>query len=453
MLTGLIDIPQGLITGLYIVPVLAVLILVHEIGHFVAARLIGVRVEEFGIGIPPRIKGWRYKGVLWSFNWIPFGGFVKVHGEDAGATDSDSINAKSPWQRGFFLIAGSLMNFLLAIVLMVAIVGFQGTASFNFYVDDVQPDSPAAAANWQRGDRIVEVAGVPITTSAEVGRQARDFAGRPMSVVFERGDKLIESTVEPRANPPANQGPVGISISGFQSAAVTVGSVSTPSPAATAGLQAGDRILNIGSIPVRDGFSAQFGLESAQGQNVPVILDRSGETVTAKLAVPTLDPEGDSLAQVGIDARLIPEYTKVPLIEVIPVGVGQALDQAGAMVGSIKDLVTGKAALNQIAGPVGMGQITSEIVAESPLPLWVTLSQLAILLSLNLAVLNLLPIPALDGGRLLFVIIEILRGGKKLAPEREGLVHFAGLILLLGLMVIITFFDFGRILQGHSFLP
>jgi regulator of sigma E protease len=123
------------------------------------------------------------------------------------------------------------------------------------------------------------------------------------------------------------------------------------------------------------------------------------------------------------------------------------------MISGVRDLVTGSAPLDQIAGPIGMGQITSEVIGTSPLPLWVTLAQLATLLSLNLAVLNLLPLPALDGGRLLFVIVEVLRGGKKLAPEREGLVHFAGLILLLGFMFVVAFLDIGRLLQGRQFLP
>jgi regulator of sigma E protease len=100
-----------------------------------------------------------------------------------------------------------------------------------------------------------------------------------------------------------------------------------------------------------------------------------------------------------------------------------------------------------------MGQITSEVLQSSPLPKWVTLSQIATLLSLNLAILNLLPLPALDGGRLLFVIIEMLRGGKRVAPEREGIVHLAGLVILLGLMFIIAFLDVGRLLGGRSFLP
>jgi regulator of sigma E protease len=144
---------EGLINGLYIIPILAVLILVHEIGHFVAARLIGVKVEEFGIGIPPRIKGWRRNGVIWSINWIPFGGFVRVLGEDGKNTDPQSINAKSPPKRAFFLVAGSAMNFLLAFVLMILVVGFQGVSSSNVYIADVVPGSPAEVAGWQAGDR------------------------------------------------------------------------------------------------------------------------------------------------------------------------------------------------------------------------------------------------------------------------------------------------------------
>jgi regulator of sigma E protease len=161
----------------------------------------------------------------------------------------------------------------------------------------------------------------------------------------------------------------------------------------------------------------------------------------------------DLLAAIGLGVRIEPEFTRIPLGSIIPVGVGQAWEQTGQMLSGIRDLVTGRAPLDQIAGPLGMGQITSEIVSASPLPLWVTLSQLAILLSLNLAVLNLLPLPALDGGRLLFVIVEVLRGGKKLAPEREGVVHFTGLVLLIGFMLVVFFFDALRIHEGRSFLP
>ncbi len=444
---------EGLINGLYIIPILAVLILVHEIGHFAAARLIGVKVEEFGIGIPPRIKGWRRNGVLWSLNWIPFGGFVKVLGEDGKNAAPESINAKPPAQRAFFLVAGSAMNFLLAVVLMILVVGLQGVSHSNVYIASVVPGSPAAAAGWSAGDRIVEVAGVPVESSIDVGERAREFGGNPMSVVVERNGELVETSVTPRVNPPAGEGPTGVGITDSPIADASVESVSAGSPASEAGFQPGDRIVAVGSQQISDPYALQFALTSASGSTVPVDVVRGGEQVTVSLAIPDLEAEADLLPQLGFELAIEPRFDRVPLGSIIPVGIAQAWEQSGQMLSGIRDLVTGRAPLDQIAGPLGMGQITSEIVSASPLPLWVTLAQLAILLSLNLAVLNLLPLPALDGGRLLFVVVEILRGGKKLAPEREGIVHVAGLILLLGLMVIVLVLDALRIYEGRSFLP
>jgi regulator of sigma E protease len=444
---------EGLINGLYIIPILAVLILVHEIGHFAAARLIGVRVEEFGIGIPPRIKGWRRNGVLWSLNWIPFGGFVKVLGEDGKNADPGSINAKSPAQRAFFLVAGSAMNFLLAFILMILVVGFQGVSHSNVYIASVVPGSPAEAAGWTAGDRIVDVAGVPVESSTDVGERAREFGGNPMSVVVERNGELVETSVTPRLNPPAGEGPTGVGITDSPISDASIENVSAGLPASESGFQPGDRIVAVGSQQVSDPYALQFALLGASGSTVPVDVVRGGEQLTISLAVPELEAEGDLLAQLGFDIAIKPRFDRVPLGAIIPVGVAQAWEQSGQMLSGIRDLVTGRAPLDQIAGPLGMGQITSEIVSASPLPLWVTLAQLAILLSLNLAVLNLLPLPALDGGRLLFVVVEVLRGGKKLAPEREGIVHVAGLILLLGFMVIVLVLDALRIYEGRSFLP
>ena len=444
---------QGFLNGLYIVPILAILILVHEIGHFSAARAIGAKVEEFGIGFPPRIKGWMRDGVLWSINWLPFGGFVKVMGDDGKSDDPGSINNKSPLQRAFFLVAGSAMNFLLAIVLMIIVVGAQGISQSSTYIASVEPDSPAAAASWQPGDRIVEVAGVPVEGSGDISAHSREFADVPMSVVIERGGQRIDTTVTPRSNPPAGQGATGVTISEVAVANLDVKSLTADSPLADSGLQPGDTIVSIDGQPITDAFKLQSALASSSDKTVPVVVKRGTEESTLDVAFPALDENSDMLAQLGLDLTVQPIFERVPLLQVIPTGVAQAWEQTGQMLGGLRDLFTGRAPLNQIAGPLGMGQATSEIVSASPLPLWVTLANLAILLSLNLAVLNLLPLPALDGGRLLFVIIEILRGGKKVAPEREGVVHFTGLVLLVGAMVIIFVLDALRIHEGKSFLP
>lgn len=444
---------EGFFNGLYIIPILAVLILIHEIGHFASARSVGVKVEEFGIGIPPRIKGWRRKGVIWSINAIPFGGFVRVLGEDGKSMEPGSMNTKSPLQRAFFLAAGSAMNFLLAIVLIILVVGVQGIASNNVYIMSVSPGSPAAKAGWKEGDRIIEVGGADIENQDDVGRRARDSAGNPLSVVIERRGKLIDTTVTPRADPPKDQGPTGVGVNQFVEADVVVTAVTAGSAAEAAGLQPGDRFVTVNEREAEDTFVVTNELRRYAGFAIPATVERNGTLEDIEITVPRLNPNDEVLAVVGLAARQEPRFEHVPAAQVVPRGLGEAWDQTKAMLLGVRELVTSTERWNQVAGPIGMGQITSEVIESSPLPLWVTLAQISILLSLNLGVLNLLPLPALDGGRLLFVLIEILRGGRRIAPEREGIVHFAGLVLLLGFMFVVAFFDVGRLLDGESFLP
>ncbi|MBA3642669.1 MAG: RIP metalloprotease RseP [Chloroflexia bacterium] len=444
---------DGLLNGLFIIPILAVLIIVHEIGHFLSARAVGVKVEEFGIGIPPRVKGWRRNGVIWSINAIPFGGFVRVLGEDGKNMDPGSMNTKSPLQRAFFLAAGSGMNFLLAIVLMICVVGIQGIPAYNIYIAQVEAGAPAAKAGWKAGDRIAEVAGAEVSRQDEIGRIAREFGGRPMSVMIERRGKLIETTVTPRESPPDNQGPTGVGVNEFARSLVDITAVTPGKPADSAGLQAGDRLVQINGRPVSDQYVLTNEIQRFSGFDLPIVVERDGAQHDLNLTVPKLPPTEDILKVVGFSAKVNPIFDQVPAAQVVPRGFTEAWSQMRAMMLGIRDLFTGAAPLDQIAGPVGMGQITSEIIESSVLPLWVTLAQISILLSLNLAVLNLLPLPALDGGRLFFVLIELLRGGRRIAPEREGVVHFAGLVLLLGFMFVIAFLDVGRLLDGRSFIP
>ena len=523
--------------GLYIIPILAFLIIVHEIGHFVTARMVGVKVEEFGIGIPPRVKGWTRNGVIWSINAIPFGGFVRVKGEDGADMDPGSMNTKSPGQRAFFLAAGSFMNIVTAIVLMILLIGIQGIPTENVYIADVRPGSPAEAAGWMDGDRIVAVEGDEIEGSDELIGTTRDYAGSTMDVTVERDGQRIETNVAPRQNPPRGEGATGVMLRAGNAADLVADDVEAGSPAAAAGIQAGDRIVSINGTEISDGILASEALEAAQGSQatlmvegtagqrrvqldvpvtgieidkvlastpagmagwvpgdrlvafndqpvtsltvfrdlleenqgevVPARIVRDGETITTSLETPTLEDSDLTSLQalgvdvllpsltsaVGIDESLKPRYEDVPASQVLPRGFQEAWNTTVAMVNGLRDLFTGRAPLDQIAGPIGMGQIASEAIDASPLPVWVVLTQLSIVLSLNLAVLNLLPLPALDGGRLVFVIIEFLRGGRKIAPEKEGIVHFVGLVLLLGVMFIVAFGDVSRLVSGDRFLP
>ena len=439
--------------GLYIIPILAVLILIHEIGHFVSARLCGVKVEEFGIGIPPRIFGWKRKGVIWSINAIPFGGFVRVLGEDGKSMDPGSMNTKSPAQRAFFLTAGSAMNVLLAVILMIAVIGIQGISRNNVYISGVAAGSPAAKAGWQRGDQIIEVAGGTLANAEDLISTTNEFAGKPMSVVIERRGALVDTTIVPREDPPENQGRMGVGLDTTLESDIFIRSVDDGSAAANAGLLPDDRVLSVNGRPTPDAAAVSYEFERFEGFAVPVQVERDGSVKDLNLTVPSFQSSEDVLEAIGVTARQDPRFEDVPAGEVLPRGFSESWEATTAMVAGIRELVTNRDRWDEVAGPVGMGQITSEVVSRSPLPLWVNLSNLALTLSLNLAVLNLLPLPALDGGRLLFVIVEVLRGGRKIAPEKEGVVHFVGLVLLLGLMFVIAFVDIDRLRDGRSFLP
>lgn len=198
----------------------------------------------------------------------------------------------------------------------------------------------------------------------------------------------------------------------------------------------------------------QHELTRYEGFTAPIQFERNGAVTETKLAVPTIDPGADIFTAVGMQKLVAdPIFERIPALKVVPRGFQEAYGTTVRMIHGIKQLFSSRENLKQIAGPVGMGQLTSELVQNSPFPVWYVLANLMILLSLNLAILNLLPLPALDGGRLLFVLIEVLRGGRKIAPEKEGLVHFAGLVILIGFMFVVGFFDVSRLIGGRSFLP
>lgn len=443
---------SSFLNGLYIIPILGALIFVHEVGHFVAARLCGVKVEEFGIGIPPRMFGFTRKGVLWSVNWIPFGGFVRVKGEDGADMSPNSMNAQSPGKRAFFLSAGVIMNLLLAIVLMIFVVGINGLPQYKNYIDAVAPGSPAAKAGWQAGDRIVAIDGHEVTQTQEIVNATRSHAGSEITVTLERRGSLVDTTLIPRKDPPKGEGRVGVNLAQRTISDVFVDQVAPGSALEAAGLQAGDRIVTANKRTIDNAYVLQTELNRFEDASLPIQFERNGQIIDTEIAVPSSVTGESLILTTGFEVlRERPIFEEVPPLHVIPRGFQEAWDATKLMFESIRYVFTNTDSLGQVAGPVGMGQLTSELIEESTLPQWVTLANLAIILSLNLAFLNLLPLPALDGGRLLFVLIEVIRG-KRISPEKEGLVHMVGIVMLIGLMFIIAFNDIKRIIGGDSFL-
>lgn len=439
-----------MLNALYIVPILAFLILVHELGHFVMARRAGMKVEEFGIGLPPRIWGKQRGDTLWSINAIPVGGFVRVLGEDGKTTESRSMQAKTAGQRALFITAGSIMNFVTAFILIAVMLGAHGRPSASAYIAEVLPNSPAAEAGWQRGDQIVSIGGEDINNASEIVELTDDFIGREMPVTVAREGEQIQTVLTPRENPPEGQGRTGIRLVNAYSSTLRFAEVPEGSLAADAGIQVDDEILSIDGRPIDNILRYDDALMENAGTTAEFEILRDGNTITLDVQLP--ESLADGTEAMGATLAQEVDYDQVGLVELIPETTQQFFTTIQRMGEGLMMLITGQIAINELAGPIGMGQLTSEVITESVTPTWVTLLNITILLSLNLAILNLLPLPALDGGRLVFVIIEVFRRGKRIAPEKEGMVHFVGLVVLLGLMFAIAFIDIDRIVSGDTLL-
>lgn len=441
---------MGFLYALWIIPILAVLIFLHELGHFVMARRAGVRVEEFGIGLPPRVWGVRRGDTIYSINAIPFGGFVRVLGEDGKSFSEDSMQSKSMGQRARFLVAGSVMNFLTAFVLIGVLIAFQGKTDQNVYVTEVLAGSPADQAGWQPGDRFVTVNGQSINDDEQVRSITAEQAGNPMSVTVERAGQLIETMVVPRVDPPPDEGRTGIRLGSSVLAEIRIRDVPEQSAGAAVGFQKGDVVVAVDGVEVTDYLRYSTYLSQRLGEQVTFSVERTGQLITLEGRVP--EAMSDETEPMGMELIRDIKFKRVPPLQIPVETVRESVTWTLRLIEGIVILITGQASLGDVAGPIGMGQLTSEIISESAMPLWVTIVTLSIILSLNLGMLNLLPLPALDGGRLLFVGIEFVRRGKRVAPEKEGLVHFVGIAILLSLMLVIAFRDVDRIFSGGSFL-
>lgn len=427
---------------LWVVPVLGVLIVVHELGHFLTAIWLGIKVEEFGIGFPPRAFAIRRNGIDYSLNWLPIGGFVKITGENGDSDDPRSFGKAPAWKRIIVLAAGSTMNLLLAILIFAgtSIAGTQQVDAPVTAIGGVTKDSPAERGGMQIGDVIVAVNGQPIANDLELRTASRSNLGKPTQYTVMRNGQRVDLTVTPQGEPP-----LGINL-GFALSPVKVGEVRPNSVASRAGLQPGDVIVEIDGTPVN--VDAHVSALLGNSKTSPaVVVERNGERVGPL----TLEIGGGSQPR-SYGFTLDRPFTTVYYSPTE--AVGRALNSTWEVITTIPrgiaQALAGSAQGPGVTGVVGISQLTGEVAQETGFNGLLTLTAL---LGISLFMINLMPLPALDGGRLLFIFIELLRGGRRIAPEKEAVVHFAGMVVLLGLMALITFFDVQRLLSGQALMP
>ena len=423
------------------VVILLVLVIVHELGHFTVAKLAKVKVLEFGVGFPPRVFSRQWGDTVYSLNLFPIGGFVRMVGEE-DPTDPASLAGRSAAVRLAVMAAGSAMNALLPLLLFTVVFMLpQDAIVTRVAVLEVAPGSPAEGAGVAPGDVITHADGRRLDNSFELQAAVQRRLGADTTWTVDRGGRTIEIRIaEARIAPPEGQGATGILLADGR---ITVASVASGSPASRAGLLPGDLLLRVGRSGVVSDGATQTALdawiEGTPGEPVPIIVLRGGTLTTL-----TAEPEAGALGGLTLDVRPT-EPRSEPVWRAVPMSFRQTWDVLVIFRNEISRIAAGASSLD-LVGPVGIAQITTEIAGAGlgSLITWTAL------LSINLAIVNMLPIPALDGGRIMFVLIELARGGRRLAPEKERIAHMVGFAILISAIVAVSIGDIQRLISGGS---
>lgn len=350
-----------LLTVIVFILILSVLVLVHEFGHFIAAKKFGIYVEEFGIGLPPRLFGIKKGETIYSINYLPFGGFVKLYGEEGAESDKKNKIAKNRafytrpvWQRIVVIAAGVVMNFLLAII-VISYIFTQGVMipTDRVHIEKIVENSPAEAAGLAAGDIVTDIENIKITKTEDLISATKKYLNQSVSILVIREGQELEFKITPRKEYPADQGPMGVLISNFE-----------------------EKKYSLREAPVR-----------------------------------------------GLQESVVLSWQLFK-------GIGQTLWK----------LVTFQSVSKDVAGPIGIAQMTGDAIKFGRNAVLEMLG----LLSLNLAIINILPFPALDGGRLFFVVIEGITG-KRIKTNWERYIHQTGMVILLFLILLVTINDLVRI--------
>jgi regulator of sigma E protease len=343
-----------ILTVIFAILAFSLIIFVHEFGHFITARMFGVTVHEFAMGMGPKLVAWGKGETKYSVRAIPIGGFCSMEGEDERSDDEGSFSNK-PWYAKFVILAaGAAMNVILGLVISVIFVA---------------------------------------VSSAQTG------------ILSTKVDKVLENS----------------SLYGF--------------------LQKGDQIIEINDKTVNIRRDIDFAMQGYQGKECEIVIRRDGKRLSATFKpIETKYEDGTQAFLVGF----VPEIMPATFFGVIREGFYQTIWMGKIVFVSLGMLLSGEARFSQLSGPVG---VVGAMNAQAQTGGIVALLYLVAFISVNIGIMNLLPIPALDGGRILFVVVEAIRK-KPIPPEKEGVVHFIGLILLMGIMVLATWNDILRLVSG-----
>ena len=438
-----------LIVVLFVIA-LFITIVIHELGHFVTAKRAGVKVEEFGLGFPPRIYSIKRGETVYSINAIPVGAFVKAAGED-DPTVPRSLAGKGPWTRLRVYAAGPLANIFLAFILFSAFFMLPSSviAGNGVMVHSIMENSPAAEAGLEPGDVILKVNNEPIYTWTDMQTIINSSQeGEEVTLILQRDGKQKEYTLEPQFDSTRQRWMIGVLLCWNM-----VSQVKENSPAYEAGIRPGDTIISINKKPVYNLESMSFALQSIKdGEETCLSLYRGEKEISVTMRnistseITTFSPEVIGIKMHWVDGTLI-EQQHLPVWKAIYLG-GRYIVSFPALIIEAIPLIKAEPG-NALVGPIGAGQLTIEVIRLSGLS---NMLLMAGIISIGLGLFNFLPLPPLDGGGMLVAFIEGVRRGKRLSQQAIHLTYTIGTIIIIALAVAITFNDILRLISGESFI-
>jgi len=414
----------------------------HELGHFIAAKRAGVKVEEFGIGMPPpRLFGIKRGETIYSLNAIPIGAFVKAAGEN-DPTVPRSLAGKGPWTRLGIYAAGPLVNIFLAFVLLSAFLALpvDTVVSNGLIVRAVVGNSSAEEAGIKPGDTILEVDGQPIHTQGDVQDIVNSVEeGAEISLLLLRNGQEIQTAVKPKFDPTEGRQVIGVYLWWDM-----VNQVEEGSPAYEAGIRPDDAIHSINGQLIYNEESMSSALHSiGEGEKINMVLLRDGNVTAASL----INDGYETLP--GVQLRWVEgahiEQERLPVWKAVYSGARYIIYMPVLIIEAIPQII--KSPDMALVGPIGAGQLTVEIVRSYGFS---NILFMASIISLGIGIFNLLPIPPLDGGGMLVAFIEGCRRGKRLSPRTVRLAYTIGTAFLIALLILVTFMDIWRIPRGFG---
>ncbi len=428
----------------WLLVLIGIMILIHELGHYVVARFFDVHIEAFSIGFGPKLLRWRRGETEFRICCLPVGGYVKMAGEQpTDAPDPRGFNVKPRWQRLLIVLAGPAMNVALAFALLVGLFMLHypklAGATQAATVGYVKPGSPAAKAGLREGDVLIQLENKQDPTWEDVAMREVVSANRLLPLLVERDGKLLHTAVMPEAEPSSGLGSAGW----MPQTDVEVGGFIPGLGAERKGLRKGDQFVSIDGEPIRVAQRVHEILTRSNGQPVHLLLRRNAQLQELDFTPVRGELAGQPSWMLGVELAPRVVYVKLPFVDAVRESVRQNARGATLIYQFLSAIVERRSSARSLSGPIGIAQLSGQAAREGVFPFF----ELMASVSLNLAIFNLLPIPILDGGMILLLLIEIFIR-RDLSLQIKETVFKLGLVFLMLAVAFVIWNDISKILLG-----